>query len=195
MRDAEDDGCSVEGHSGEEDPGEVDGLFVARTDSKAVVRVPGGRESPSWARKGAPNCRGRVDPGARHYLAVVAVGGAAVEGIVDTGACRTMMDITTAKALGLEVEERDPDGMRCPFGRFFGPDGQPRPYEGRVVGTVVFHFSNRVALRLPEVKLVRGEDPLLLLGTDLLGPRMQGWGFLHVGYHPFDGRGIIAFSR
>ena len=48
---------------------------------------------------------------------------------------------------------------------------------------------------LPEIKLVRTGDPLFLLGTDLLGPRRVGWKFMHVGYDPVDGRGLIGFSR
>lgn len=41
---------------------------------------------------------------------------------------------------------------------------------------------------------MRGEDPLLLLGTDLLTPRIHTWGFLHVGYQAKSGRGLIAFT-
>ena len=66
-------------------------------------------------------------------MAVVTVNGSAVEGIVDTGAGRTMMDVATARALGLKTEERDPDDHphKAPFGRFMGPNGLFSPYEGR----------------------------------------------------------------
>ncbi len=173
----------------------MDAQFMA--SGSTMVRVPGGRERPAWAKASAPNCRGRVDPGPRHYLALVAICGSTVEGIVDTGACRTMMDINTARALALAVQERDPEDnpRRSPFGRFVGPSGQMHPYEGRVVGPVAFAFSESVVLHLPEVKLVRGYDPLLLLGTDLLSPKWQGWGFMYVGYDPRDLRGVIAFSK
>ncbi len=162
-----------------------------------MVEIPSGRERPAWGKMTSPNCRGRVDPGPRHYLALVTLQGAAVEGIVDTGACRTMMDIDTARALQLETEERDPDlPLRtAPFGTVTGPAGEVHPYDGRVVGAVAICFSPRVALRLPEIKLVRLREPLLLLGTDLLGPMREGWGFMHVGYDPYDLRGIIGFSK
>ena len=81
--------------------GVVDAQFKA-TDT-TMLRVPSGRERPAWAKATAPNCRGRVDPGPRHYLALVAICGSTVEGIVDTGACRTMMDINTARALNLTL--------------------------------------------------------------------------------------------
>ena len=120
-----------------------------------------------------------------------------MECIVDTGACRTMMDLETARNLGLRAEERDPEchPRKAPFGRFVGPNGQSSPYEGRVQGALMFGFSKRVVLRLPEIKLTRTEQPLFLLGNDLLGPRRVGWKFMHVGYDPVDGRGIIGFSR
>ena len=105
------------------------------------------------------------------------------------------MDINTARSLALAFEERDPDSnpRRSPFGKFFSAGGTLHPYEGRVIGAVAFQFSPRVILTLPEVKLVRGDEPLLLLGTDLLVPRQEGWGFMHIGYDPYDMRGIIAF--
>lgn len=172
-------------------------VFAAVPTSGTMIRVPGGRERPPWAKEGARNCRGLVDPGQRHFLACITVNGSSVEGIVDTGACRTMMDVATARSLGLKTEERDPEDhpRKAPFGKFMGPNGELSPYEGRVVGVIIFAFSGRVALRLPEIRLVRTEDPLFLLGTDLLGPRRVGWKFMHVGYHPKDGRGVIAFSR
>ena len=128
---------------------------------------------------------------------MVTVNGATVEGIVDTGACRTMMDVQTARTLGLSTEERDPEGhpRKAPFGKFVGPNSMTSPYEGRVQGAINFCFSGRVTLRLPEIKLTRTDDPLFLLGNDLLGPRRVGWKFMHVGYDPVDGKGVIGFSR
>ena len=115
----------------------TEGVFGAvPASSRALVRVPNGWERPAWAKDSAPNCRGQVDPGPRHFLAVVTVNGSPIECIVDTGACRTMMDLDTARALGLLVDERE--GRRAPFGRFFGPDGNPRPYDGWSRGPVTF---------------------------------------------------------
>ena len=162
--------------------------YVVQAKAPAVIGVAPGREPPRWASPGAINCRGLVDPGSRHYLALITVDGAVVEGIVDTGACRTMMDLRTAKALGVQLEElgRGADG-KFPFGHFYGPEGVPAPYAGRTKGPVTFRFSSEVQLVLPEVKLVDNPGPLLLLGNDLLGPYRRGWSFLSVGYHKVTG--------
>ena len=122
----------------------TEGVFGAvPASSRALVRVPNGRERPAWAKDSAPNCRGQVDPGPRHFLAVVTVNGSPIECIVDTGACRTMMDVNTARNLGLRTEERDPEDhpRKAPFGRFVGPNGLTSPYEGRVQGAIAFGFS------------------------------------------------------
>lgn len=146
-----------------------------------------GREPPSWATPGAINCRGLVDPGARHYLALITINGAVVEGIVDTGACRTMLDINTARALGVDLEDlRDTKGS-SPFGHFYGPEGVPAPYVGRTRGVTTFQFSGKVKIDLPEVKLVDNPGPLLLLGNDVLSRNREGWQFLSVGYHRVTG--------
>lgn len=162
--------------------------FVVSARAPEVIGVAPGREPPTWSMPGAVNCRGLVDPGTRHYLALIAVDGSLVEGIVDTGACRTMMDLRTAKALGVSLEElsRGKDGS-FPFGHFYGPEGVPAPYAGRTKGPVTFRFSKKVSLVLPEVKLVDNPGPLLLLGNDLLAPTRRGWSYLSVGYHKVTG--------
>ena len=42
--------------------------------------------------------------------------------------------------------------------------------------------------------MVWGEEPLLLIGTDLLTPRIHTWGFWNVGYDARSGRGVISFT-
>ena len=60
---------------------------------------------------------------------------------------------------------------------------------------VTLQFSARVTIRLPEIELVRTDDPLFLIGTDILGPRRVGWKFMHVGYCPRQEKGLIGFYR
>ena len=59
---------------------------------------------------------------------------------------------------------------------------------------MTFQFSARVSLTLSEVRMVRGEEALLLIGTDLLTPRIHTWGFWNVGYEARTGRGVISFT-
>ncbi len=42
--------------------------------------------------------------------------------------------------------------------------------------------------------MVRGEEALLLIGTDILTPRIHTWGFWNVGYDAKTGRGVISFT-
>lgn len=68
-----------------------------------------------------------------HYSALVMIGGALTEAIVDTGGARTMLDASLATTLGLKVEVAGPGKW---FGSFWGPSAKPIPYYGRVAGPV-----------------------------------------------------------
>ena len=151
------------------------------------------RKGKDGAAPGAVNCRGLVDPGARHYLALITINGAVVEGIIDTGACRTMLDINTARALGVDLEDLVGKKGSFPFGHFYGPEGVPAPYVGRVKGATTFQFSERVKIDLQEVKLVDNPGPLLRLGNDVLQRNNGGWEFLSVGYHRTTGQWVVVF--
>ena len=63
-----------------------------------------------------------------------------LEGIGDTGATRTLMDMATARGVGLTMETVH--GLE--FGTYFGPGSKEKPYAGRVVGPVVLHFGKEV---------------------------------------------------
>ena len=60
-----------------------------------------------------------------------------LEGIADTGATRTLMDMATAHGVGLTMET----AYSSEFGMYFGPGSKEKPYAGRVVGPVVLHFG------------------------------------------------------
>lgn len=106
-----------------------------------------------------------------------------VEAILDTGGARSMVDLETAKAMKLDVEKAT---RKVNFGSFIGPNGRPTYYYGRVKGPITFKFGGDVELTLQELKIIRHEEPLVLVGTDLL----MGWEgdatckFCFVGVHP-----------
>lgn len=71
---------------------------------QVVIPAPAGREPAQWAPREAINVRGRVDPGSNHFLAACTVNGVSTDVVVDTGGARTMMDVDTADAMGLDID-------------------------------------------------------------------------------------------
>ena len=63
-----------------------------------------------------------------------------LEGIGDTGTTRTLMDMATARGVGLTVET----AHGSEFGTYFGPGSKEKPYVGRFVGPVVLRFGKDV---------------------------------------------------
>ena len=55
-------------------------------------------------------------------------------------ATRTLMDMATARGVGLTVET----AHSLEFGTYFGPGSKDKPYTGRGVGPVVLHFGKEV---------------------------------------------------
>lgn len=102
-------------------------------------------------------------------------------GLMDTGGARSMIDLPTAKRLGLPLKLRG-DGEE--FGKFWGPDAVMKDYAGIVTGPVCLRFSVEVTFTLPEVKIIEYGDPIFLVGTDVLGERLTSrptWEFSYVG--------------
>ena len=110
-------------------------------------------ELPGWA-EGMKNVRGRIPISKNHFTCVVAVNGACMEAIVDTGGCRSMMDLGTAQAAGLKVKL---SGSGESYGSFYGAAGEVHEYAGIVEGPVELQFSREVKLQLPQIKLLKGE--------------------------------------
>ena len=63
-----------------------------------------------------------------------------MEGIGDTGATRSLMDMEMARQIGLQIEV----AQGSEFGTYFGPGSKERPYAGRMVGPVVLRFGKEV---------------------------------------------------
>ena len=86
-----------------------------------------------------------------------------VEWLVDTGGARTVADKHTIAKMGLKIEYGD-------FGSFWGLGEVPTSYLGRVPGSITIQFSKEVSMWLPEIKVIDTDEPLLILGNDLLAP-------------------------
>jgi hypothetical protein len=159
----------------------------------AAEKLPAGaRGLPVWAPKGAKNGRGLLPISRSHYIALVAIGGGFCEAIVDTGGARSMIDYESAKALGLDVELSD--GSRN-FGSFWGPSGDPVAYYGRVKGPVNIQFTKDIVFRLPELKVIKHSEPLIIIGTDILMRAKAGWSFTYIGIHPESLVGVMVFNK
>ena len=49
---------------------------------------------------------------------------------------------------------------------------------------VELQFTSDIYITLLELKVVTSQDPLLLVGSDLMKIKDQRWCFVHVGYDP-----------
>lgn len=172
---------------------DADGIFQAVDRDMFVepaTMETRSRELPAWA-GGKRNMLGIVPFSRCHYYGVVAINDVVVEAIMDTGGARSLVDVDTARQMGLEVKEGD-------AGYFWGPGNAATSYFGRVVGPVRLQFEDNLVLTLPELKVVKGtrKDPLLILGSDLMAPCQEGeWDFVDIGCHPTTKQGQMRFSN
>ena len=121
-----------------------DNILTAQDKGMALTRG-----LPTWAHLEAQNHRSHVVTTSDQYVILVEIastgqGGKGrpvmLEGIADTGATHTLMDMATARGVGLTVETAH--GLE--FGTYFGPGSKEKPYAGRVVGPVVLRFGKDV---------------------------------------------------
>ena len=64
------------------------------------------------------------------------------------------------------------------------------------MGSVHIQFAEDVQMVLLELRVVDStrKDPLFITGAYMTAPEHPGsWEFLHVGFHPVDRRGVMAF--
>lgn len=122
------------------------------------------------------------------YICVTQVNGCLVEGILDTGAAATIMDMGMAMDLGLKVV-RETQGE---FGSFTVPGrSQPEAYPGAVIGPVALQMSEDVVVNVPILRLISHGRPLFLIGADVLAgsPSTDQWEFGGVGPQKVMGAG------
>ncbi len=95
--------------------------------------------------------------------------------MLDTGGHTSVLDIGSARTLGLDVEAAT-DGKD--FGTYYSPGYDTRRYAGIARGPIPIRFSQEVELCVPYIKLIDSEVPVVLLGADVLaGGRARGWDF------------------
>ena len=109
------------------------------------------------------------------YVAQVKLGHSFILGLVDTGACRTIMDFRTAEACGLEIIKAENGN----FGSYASPGCGATEYYGVVRGPVNFTFGPDLVLTLPFVRIITHPKSLVLLGADILRPAkpVEEWSF------------------
>ena len=121
-------------------------------------------------------------------MALVKVGKGLIEAIVDTGGARSLIDVDTARTLGLDIELAKSNNM----GNFWGPGGEVMGYLGTVRGPIKFQMTRQVTLEAPELKVIKHAEPLLIIGTDVLVDSRNEWRFQYVGIHPEWKKGVIV---
>ena len=109
------------------------------------------------------------------YVAMVGVNDSLALGVVDTGSCRTLMDESTAQALGLSIIR----ARGSEFGTYRVPGGDDlHAYVGVIGKPVRFDFGDGVAFHVENMRVLKHPAPLLLIGSDLLrGGRSKGCNF------------------
>ena len=76
---------------------------------------------PDWA-SGYLNFRGLVPLSPAHFYGVAAFNGSVTDVLLDTGGSRTMMDLASARKLGLSVQLTDKE---VHYGSWSGPGDKP----------------------------------------------------------------------
>jgi hypothetical protein len=127
-------------------------------------RRQGGMETPEWA-VGCPDQRAAMHWDTSQTVANCLVNGALTVGVVDTGSYKTLMDIGTARMLGLAV--RESKGGDC--GTYSVPGtGRTNCYAGVVQGPVMLQLGPKVRFQVMGMKLIDHPHPLMLIGSDVL---------------------------
>ncbi len=132
-------------------------------------------QPPAWA-AGLEDMRGLLRWDSTQTVVSFAVNGKLALGVVDTGACKTIIDETTARALGLKLKP-SVDG-NC--GTFSVPgSGARQQYAGVVEDPVVLQFGEHIRFCLKDLRVLKHPYPLVLIGADILrGGRPDGcWNY------------------
>ena len=103
-----------------------------------------------------------------------------MEGLVDTGGFCTIMDVGTARDLGLKVQKAE----GTEFGMFISPGSTtPIPYPAAVIGPVSLQLDEEVVVQLPHIRLVEHGKELFIIGADVLCEEVgeDEWAFVGLG--------------
>ena len=79
------------------------------------------------------------------------------------------------------------------FRWFYGPSGEATHYTGIVEGPIYLRFSKDISITLPEMKIVKNKEPIVLIGTDMMVAPTdnKAWCFPHMGLDPYNRGGIV----
>lgn len=105
--------------------------------------LPHAMDLPAWTDHNAINCRGVVLISSNHYTELCQIGKDVVECMLDSGEARTMIDVQTARLIGLDVERPEAGNY---FGCFYGANAQTTAYASHVRGPIKFKFANGLKL-------------------------------------------------
>ena len=176
------------------------GLGEAAQEAQAVMATTAppptpavSQAMPDRATAGALNCRGRMRQSHDQYVILLQVGeapGAVTEALGDTGGARSLIDLDSAHAMGLQVHH----ARGSEYGTFYGPGGREQAYLGVVKGPIPLRFSADVVVYLCELKVIAHTEPLVLIGADVLSAGHVGWSFRYIGVG-LDGQGLISFVK
>ena len=135
---------------------------------------------PAWAQAlKLTDRRGTLPWDTDQYIGLVGIGGALIEGVLDTGGGRSMMDVQTATDLGLNWMRAKGDE----YGTYSVPGHGYKGYAG-VTGPVTIHFEDQIELACDEIKLIDHPWRLVLIGADVLRSGRtgrHGWEFRAIG--------------
>lgn len=173
--------------------GTADRSFLNVLQDRKEYKLPeGARGLPSWAPNGAKNARGVCSTSSSHYLGLASVDGAFLEVTLDSGGGRTMIDESTARRIGLDIEWAE--DTKKHYGTFSGVSGSSCQYLGVTRRPVHIQFAEDVCFRLKEIKVFKYPEPILLIGTDLLSfAPNSDCTFSYLGVNPLTNTGEVVF--
>jgi hypothetical protein len=103
-----------------------------------------------------------------------------------------MIDANTAKLIGLDIEWAQ--DTKKHYGSFSGVSGSSNSYLGVSKSPVTVQFAPGVYFKLKELKVFDYPEPLLLIGTDLLGfSPSTNCTFSYLGVNPISATGEVVF--
>ena len=114
------------------------------------------------------------------------------EAIIDPGSARTIIDENTAKRMRLPIQLADD---RVTYGSYWGPSGPASNYHGRIkMDGLKIEFGPGLYVFVDEIKVIKSEEALLLIGNDVLANNSGKWKFVSLGMHPRKGIGNMVFA-
>ena len=96
------------------------------------------------------------------------------------GRARTMIDEATTMLANLPIIQASKE---WDFGWFYGPRGKATCYAGIVEGPVYLRFLKDISRTLPEMKILKNKELIVLIGMDMIvvPADNKAWHFAHVG--------------